>query len=455
MKPEFDRETDALLRDHARRGGARAAGDGAASFARDGLSSDRGVAFAEHLDADELNAFAENAAPEAARARFLSHIADCDDCRRAATGLALAANAALARDEPQVSKEKIAAASWRAWLAALFAPGAWRYAMPVVALLGVGVVALVLMKQVPLDNRGAAPQGEAQLANANSAEQGQRATVFADKQQPAQTSTQPQTHAAADAPAATNEVARRDADAIVNPVDAKSGGTITPVSPGAAKPGEGVGATAGASQSQVAQRRAEELQPPPAVASAPVLSATPAPPQSKLNEVASATAKEMSKSVKDEESAERAEARKKSRSAEPKRGEPSENAPPAPRASSRAALNSDDTSSADRSGGSRNRQLESRAREDRARDDKEKRGSEADDNSPTETRKVVGRKFRRQGDSWIDTAYNSSQATTVVRRNSEQYRALVADEPEIGRIASALGGEVVVVWKGRAYRIKP
>jgi hypothetical protein len=72
----------------------------------------------------------------------------------------------------------------------------------------------------------------------------------------------------------------------------------------------------------------------------------------------------------------------------------------------------------------------------------------------SETRTVAGRKFRREGDAWIDTAYKSGEATTVVRRNSEQFRALVSDEPEIGRVANALGGEVVLVWRGRAYRIK-
>ena len=72
-----------------------------------------------------------------------------------------------------------------------------------------------------------------------------------------------------------------------------------------------------------------------------------------------------------------------------------------------------------------------------------------------ETRTVGGRRFRREGNVWIDTAYRSSQATVVVRRDSEQYRALVADEPEIGRISRALGGEAVIVWKGRAYRVKP
>jgi hypothetical protein len=89
---------------------------------------------------------------------------------------------------------------------------------------------------------------------------------------------------------------------------------------------------------------------------------------------------------------------------------------------------------------------ESRAAEDsRSRDGIE---------SSNETRTVAGRKFRRQGGAWIDTAYNAGQPATLVRRNSEQFRALAADEPELRRIAGALGGEVTVVWKGRAYRIR-
>jgi hypothetical protein len=43
---------------------------------------------------------------------------------------------------------------------------------------------------------------------------------------------------------------------------------------------------------------------------------------------------------------------------------------------------------------------------------------------------------------------------TGVARGSDAYRALVADIPEIGRIASSLGGEVIVVVKGRAYRVR-
>lgn len=435
MKPELDRETDALLRDHAQRGGAR-----------DGLASVVGAAGSSaHLDADELNAFAENAAPEAARSRYLSHLADCDDCRRTATRLALDANATPARDEPDVLREKTVAGSWRERLAALFAPGAWRYAMPVVALLGVGVVALVLMKQVPRENQMAARQEEGQLARSTEADQ-QHATSIAQPESAA-TPSQPQTYVGNDAPAASSrEVVRSDTPAAANQAEAKAGGAVTPASPGVAPPGEGASATAGALQPQAAQRRVEDLPPPAASVPAPAMAPAPQP---KLQDNVAAE-KEEPKSVRDEEVAERTNAQMKSRRAAPKRGEPTGSTTTQTRALNRVALNPDDASSADRSGGARARPSESRAG-----DDREKRDSESGDNSSAETRKVAGRKFRRQGDSWIDTAYNSSQATTVVRRNSEQYRALVADEAEIGRIAGALGGEVVVVWKGRAYRIKP
>ncbi len=71
-----------------------------------------------------------------------------------------------------------------------------------------------------------------------------------------------------------------------------------------------------------------------------------------------------------------------------------------------------------------------------------------------ETRSVAGREFRKEGNVWLDVAYNTYQSTTVVKRGTEQYRALIADEPEIHTIAENLKSEFVVVWKGRAYRIR-
>jgi hypothetical protein len=84
--------------------------------------------------------------------------------------------------------------------------------------------------------------------------------------------------------------------------------------------------------------------------------------------------------------------------------------------------------------------------------DKAKR-AEAQEAS-NETRTIAGRHFRKQGGIWTDTAYDSSTATVNMTRNSEQFRALVADEAAIGTIARQLDGEVIVVWKGRAYHIR-
>jgi hypothetical protein len=78
-------------------------------------------------------------------------------------------------------------------------------------------------------------------------------------------------------------------------------------------------------------------------------------------------------------------------------------------------------------------------------------GRRADEES--ETRKVSGRRFQRRNGAWVDTAYSASVSTTSIARGSEQYRALVADEPGIEAIAKQLSGEVILVWKGRAYRI--
>jgi len=71
-----------------------------------------------------------------------------------------------------------------------------------------------------------------------------------------------------------------------------------------------------------------------------------------------------------------------------------------------------------------------------------------------ETRTVSGRRFAREGNVWVDAAYDSSRATINVARGSEQFRALVADEPGLGAIAQQLNGVVIVVWKDRVYRIQ-
>jgi hypothetical protein len=75
-------------------------------------------------------------------------------------------------------------------------------------------------------------------------------------------------------------------------------------------------------------------------------------------------------------------------------------------------------------------------------------------NAAEESRSVAGHRFRREGGAWVDVNYKPSMVTTGVRRGTDHYRGLVADFPDIGRVAEQLGGEVTVVVRGRAYRIQ-
>jgi hypothetical protein len=71
-------------------------------------------------------------------------------------------------------------------------------------------------------------------------------------------------------------------------------------------------------------------------------------------------------------------------------------------------------------------------------------------NKSSETRTAGGKVFRRADKVWYDSAF-SGQRTISVRRNSGEYKKLDAG---LRSIADNVGGVVVVVWKGRAYRIQ-
>ena len=53
---------------------------------------------ADHLDADELNAYAENALPAAARTRYAEHLSDCSRCRDLVVQLSAAAGLVAAAE---------------------------------------------------------------------------------------------------------------------------------------------------------------------------------------------------------------------------------------------------------------------------------------------------------------------------------------------------------------------
>ena len=65
-------------------------------------------------------------------------------------------------------------------------------------------------------------------------------------------------------------------------------------------------------------------------------------------------------------------------------------------------------------------------------------------------RTAGGKKFEMKQGAWYDTSYRG-QGTKNVRRGTSEYRDL---DGGLRSIAESIGGTVVVVWNGKAYRIQ-
>ncbi|MGH9940732.1 MAG: zf-HC2 domain-containing protein [Pyrinomonadaceae bacterium] len=451
MSFEFDREVDALLRRHAG-GGAERVRDRAATTPAAG-----------HLDADELSAYAENALPDAARARYFSHLADCDKCRRAVTTLALVAGVPgeLERHAPATKiiaspVTAVPVASWRERLSTWLMPGAtqWRYVLPLVALLVVSGV--VMWSALRNQRKNEVAQSTAQRVEKNAA-------------------SPPETHHAPSPAAPQQELDGTSADGVAESQPKKS-----------AQPAEDLAQNKEPAKSVMTDRADLAAEAPPLVTPAPGAgvaassgeappppAATPAPVSENITITKQAEAKptDTQERARAEESQYRGLANVQRNARDLQLNETQQNA-----AQNRANVEitdesvgrrgRDDTAASEsanagrqqsRPPGSAAAKRSARAAPAEKRDmerEKKEKSSKDSEREVEETRSVAGRRFRRQGGVWIDTAYKTSQATVIVKRGSEQFRALVADSPALRTVAGAFGGDVVVVWQGRAYRIR-
>ena len=134
MKQAGNNEMDLLLRALARPGSLGTRGQ---------AGPDNGEAFADHLDADELNAFAEGVVPEAARARYTEHLADCRSCRRIVVSLTQAAGTTTSATLKGETRE---GSFWRN-IASWFSLPVLRYAVPALALAAVIGLGLLAFRQ--------------------------------------------------------------------------------------------------------------------------------------------------------------------------------------------------------------------------------------------------------------------------------------------------------------------
>lgn len=398
MKQANNNEVDLLLRSLAKGRAESPLAIGSASGGGNGALSD-------HLDADELNSYAEGVVPAPARARYTEHLADCASCRRIVVGLTQASGAAIRYEAPD---QEGGLTFWQK-LAALFSLPILRYAVPALVLTAVIGISLLALRQ-PQRPELVARNQAADPRPASAQPPQTESTNPSTGEKPATISKGSESPAVFDSNEAKNNL--KDEKSRLDQAPGTSGGdygTTAPVVKDGTKAGESGGVA--------------DLRP---YAPEPKEAAPPAPP-AKFSEADKPTelAKEQPAKREDQE---------RSRY-EVLRNQPADEHEPN-RSRSNTALPA---------AGQRNAGLMA------------ERGASAQNKKKTtdvETRTVSGRRFAREGNTWVDTNYDSSRATTNLARGSEQFRALVADEPAIRTIADQLSGVVIVVWKNRAYRIQ-
>jgi hypothetical protein len=396
MKEANNNEIDLLLRSLASRRDEPALQD------RSGLGDGNGTASC-HLDADELNSFAEGVIPAPARARYTAHLADCDACRGIVVSLTQSAGMS---NRSEALEQKRRPGSW-AKLTSLLSFPVLRYAIPALVLTAVIGISLLAMWQ---------RRGESDFIAQN------EPTVSAPSTDQLKEASSPPTQPANEPPSSTQKKAdsRAADDSVKNEnylTDAKTGAVA----------GTGTGDVARAKDAGQPAQSASRSELRPGYAPEPKAAAAPPPPLTEADKPTQ-LAKEQPPAKLEQQERER-DAYKNTTG-----DEHGPNRSVASRPTGALANRRLDGLSAGR-GGPYN---------------ETKKGKAAD----VETRTVSGRRFTREGSAWVDTAYESAQVPIRVTRGSEQFRALVADEPGLRAIAEQLNGVVIVVWKNRAYRLQ-
>jgi len=404
----------------------------------------RSGAPAEHLDADELNAFAERSAPAAARSRYVSHLADCDDCRNLATQLSIAAGATASAGAGAI--ESASGSFWQK-LTSFFAPPMLRYgAFAAVLVVAAGITFVALRNQ-----RNSAPL----LAQNEQANATQASAVKPDDYAAPETRQKVQTFAS---PSSTNPQPAATPNFDLKKDESKAAET-TAVSPKPAKE-----SAASADQPMLAGKRAAapaRVEQQPSFAPAPPGEAGRVQTQSREDREAQSVFRG-SGPRKSEPSSDKLKTMDRSAGGllneRQSQAEGDDN-----RARNNQAMNQQSPNQQSQNQQSQNRILDSNAEAprvaNRARDEE---GAEtarkpatgaarSESEKAPETRSAGGHKFRRQGNAWVDSKFKSSMTITNVTRGSDAFRAL---DPAVRSMAEQLGGEVIVVSKGKAFRIR-
>ena len=394
----------------------------------------------DHLDADEMSAFAEGALPPAARARYVSHLASCDQCRKQVAELAIASGA-LARTEQSVAKPE--RPGFWATLSRAFALPALRYAAfaaMVVIVASVGFVALRNRSESHnlVAGNETAPANRATELKPSVDDKNSALDEKPDTTRPSAAATPAGTPAATfdSVPATRLDQPAKSDDRVAENTTPPAGlmKEATKSSEESEKKAEQMPVTQTQTQSQNYQ-----VQP----------SYAPAPPggaqQSAGRGQTQSGAFVFGGGVKSQpaQAADKAAAGDRERDVA-KDTQLAANEPTARRVVDEKmkggpSRNADNTTANNRN-----------TNEVRAEAPKSPSGADATEQTP-QTKSISGHKFRRQGNSWVDQKFKSSMSLRNVARGSEDYAAL---DGGLRSIAQQISGEFIIVWKGKAYLIK-
>lgn len=430
MNHDSDIEMDNLLRRHLRRSAKSVAGIKDANAKLDSARESTA-----HMDADELNAYAEGALPDAARLRYTSHLADCDSCRKIVAELAISSASPVAAESSSALQTADAPRrSWREWLAALLSPPVLRYAAPALALFAFTAIVFVVMTRKP-EVTSLVKQNEP------------------NRQQSANTATTAQNDGVVTSTAETSDNHGANSNTNSNGVMQNPVATTSQApekEAPAATPSVQFDGVSPASVPKTADVTVEERQQKLADQERAAETKVVQPAQSN-----SPSDKLMDRGKEKDDASLAAQKRRESNEVVTTGGTavpPSSSTGPVNGRRSRSETSNSGTFGA-ATESNESKKNETRKSMPSAASRARRDTTGADEDSSETTRTVAGKSFRQQNGVWIDVSYKSSRPLAKVKRGSEQYRALVADEPVIGTVSNSFGGEVIVVVRGRAYHI--
>ncbi len=361
------------------------------------------VSFDSHLDADEIAAFAENALPERLKQNFTVHFADCTRCRKILSNvIALNSEAELETASSDVPAKIVEAAT--PWYRKLFAFPQLAYTMGGLVLVFGGFLGFLALKNLTNSSSSdvsfstdksaqmekSAPQSAPMMSNSNAA-----ATTNSAANLPMTNSAKPMNSTANSAtlsqPNSTASTERKS--------DAPELSKSAPVQPTIAPQQTPADNKSFESEKDLVklQDKNEVKKPSPSVT---------------MSEESKTDAKKLEnlplngRRTKDLEDSDNYAGQSNADSITPQ---------PAPKTERSAPMAL------------------------------KKKSSEAG-----ATRSVRGKTFNNVGGIWFDSAYGKQKQKTVTRGTND-YQKL---DSGLRSIADSLGGTVVIVWNGKAYRIQ-